>query len=113
MVNLAINLGIFTIAFFILGMIKPKWPLFFLEKPDRLNIIFISTIMVMIVITLFGEGHRRNVLEQQKKSKPTSAEVAPAKNQPDKPSISSPKTNSAVESTQDIVKSNTPSSTSE
>ena len=66
MVNAAINLGIFTIAFFILGMIKPKWPLFFLKKPDRFLIIMITTVMVMVVFTLYGEGHRQHMLEQQK-----------------------------------------------
>ena len=66
MVTAAINLGFFTIAFFIIGMIKPKWPLFFLKKPDRFLIVMITTVMVMVVFTLYGEGHRRHALEQQK-----------------------------------------------
>lgn len=66
MVAWAFNLAFFTIAFFILGMIKPKWPLFFLKKPDRFMIVAVTTIMVMVIVTLFGEGHRRHALEQQK-----------------------------------------------
>ncbi|PKM12246.1 MAG: hypothetical protein CVV13_06090 [Gammaproteobacteria bacterium HGW-Gammaproteobacteria-3] len=68
MVTAAINLGVFTLVFFIFGMIKPKWPLFFLNKPDRFIIIVITTIMIMVVATLFGEGHRQHLLEQQSRS---------------------------------------------
>ena len=81
MVNAAINLGFFTIAFFILGMIKPKWPLFFLKNPDRFLIVVITTIMVMVVFTLYGEGHRQHMLEQQKQSKPEISDTAPVPEQ--------------------------------
>lgn len=82
MVTAAINLGFFTIAFFILGMIKPKWPLFFLKKPDRFLVAMITTVMIMIVVTLYGEGHRRHMLEQQKQSAPAVADTAPVPEQP-------------------------------
>lgn len=55
----AINLAIFTLLFFVLGMIKPKWPLFFLEKPTRFMILMITPILIMITVTLYGEGVRR------------------------------------------------------
>lgn len=66
MVAQAINLGILTAMFFIAGMIKPKWPLFFMEKPNRFLILVISTILFMISATMYGEGHR-----QEKKEKAT------------------------------------------
>lgn len=64
MVAQALNLGILTVMFFIAGMIKPKWPLFFMEKPTRFLILVISTILFMITATMYGEGHRQNKKEQ-------------------------------------------------
>lgn len=60
----AANLGILTVIFFISGMIKPKWPMFFLEKPTRFLVSSITLIMVMVVGTLFGEGMRLTRMEQ-------------------------------------------------
>ena len=76
MVNYAFNLGMWTILFFILGMYKPQWPLFFLKKPDRFMIVVITTILVMITFTLYGEGARRAKLEQAAKL-PVPQDVAP------------------------------------
>jgi cbb3-type cytochrome oxidase subunit 3 len=76
MVNYAFNLGMWTILFFILGMYKPQWPLFFLKKPDRFMIVVITTILVMITFTLYGEGTRRAKLEQAAKL-PVPQDVAP------------------------------------
>jgi hypothetical protein len=67
MVAQALNLGILTLMFFIAGMIKPKWPLFFMEKPSRFLILVISTILFMITATMYGEGHRQNKREQASK----------------------------------------------
>ena len=67
MVNYAFDLGIWTIVFFIIGMYKPQWPLFFLKKPGRFMIVVITTILVMITFTLYGEGTRRAKLEQAAK----------------------------------------------
>ncbi|MCX7069204.1 MAG: hypothetical protein NTW85_16145 [Methylococcales bacterium] len=35
MVTYAFDLGIWTLLFFIIGMYKPQWPLFFLKKSDE------------------------------------------------------------------------------
>ena len=59
MINLSFDLGLWTILFFVIGMIKPKWPLFFMKKPDRFMILTISTVLLMITVTLWGEGNRR------------------------------------------------------
>ena len=67
MLNYAFDLGLWTLLFFIIGMYKPQWPLFFLKKPDRFLIIVITTIFVMITLTLYGEGTRRAKLEQAAK----------------------------------------------
>ena len=67
MILFAFNLAIWTVLFFIIGMIKPQWPLFFLKKPDRFIIVIITTILVMLTFTLYGEGHRRAEAEEKAK----------------------------------------------
>lgn len=64
MIPAAIDLGLITILFFVLGMIKPKWPLFFMENPGRFLIVALTTILFMITATLYGEGLRREKLEK-------------------------------------------------
>jgi hypothetical protein len=73
----AIDLGIITILFFVLGMIKPKWPLFFMENPSRFIIVIVTTILFMITATLYGEGLRREKLENAAK-KPITQSTVPA-----------------------------------
>ena len=75
MVNYAFDLGIWTVLFFIIGMYKPQWPLFFLKKPDRFMILVITTIFVMITMTLYGEGTRRDKLAQAAKQPVTQGAV--------------------------------------
>jgi len=76
MILQAINIGILTLLFFVVGMIKPKWALFFMEKPTRWLITIISTVLFMVVMTMYGEGHRQaQILEKHKK--PAAASVAP------------------------------------
>jgi hypothetical protein len=65
LITVAFHTGIWTLLFFIVGMIKPKWPLFFMKKPDRFLILVISTVLFMISATLFGEGNRQKALEEQ------------------------------------------------
>ena len=72
----AIDLGIITILFFVVGMIKPKWPLFFMENPSRFIILVVTTILFMITATLYGEGLRREKLEKAAKQ-PISHSTAP------------------------------------
>ncbi len=91
MTHFAINLGILTIAFFVSGMIKPRWPLFFLKAPSRFNIATVTTIMIMITMTLFGEGHRRNQ-EEQKLEKKAAEHVVPAPVPVPAPDAEAPKT---------------------
>jgi len=80
MLLFALNLIILTVLFFIAGMIKPKWPLFFLERPTRFLVIVITTVLVMISFTMYGEGMRQQKEERElaeKKSLPKPEAVAP------------------------------------
>ena len=72
----AINLGLWTILFFIIGMYKPQWPLFFMKTPNRFIILSISVVLFMITATLYGEGLRREKLEETAKE-PVSQSVVP------------------------------------
>jgi hypothetical protein len=78
MILAAINLGIVTILFFLIGMVKPQWALFFLDKPDRMIVLAITAVLVMVTITMYGEGHRRSTLGQEVQiAAPKKAEPAP------------------------------------
>jgi len=80
MLPFALNLIIITVLFFIAGMIKPKWPLFFLERPTRFLVLAITTVLVMISVTLYGEGLKEKKLARElaaKASLPKPEAVAP------------------------------------
>ena len=64
MIAHAFNLGLISLLFFITGMFKPKWALFFLKNPDRFLVLAISTVLFMITMTMYGEGTRQLKLEK-------------------------------------------------
>lgn len=59
MITAAINIGIYTLIFFLVGMYKPKWALFFMKTPDRFIVSIFTVVFIMISLTLFGEGTRQ------------------------------------------------------
>ncbi len=69
MITAAINILIYTIIFFLIGMYKPNWALFFMKKPNRFMVMVFSIVFFMIAATLFGEGERRKKLEETPASK--------------------------------------------
>jgi hypothetical protein len=76
MVLQALNLGILTLLFFVVGMYKPKWALFFMEKPSRWLISSIAMICFMITMTMYGQGIKQaQIIEKHKK--PVAAMAAP------------------------------------
>ena len=77
MITGAINLGIWTILFFIIGMYKPQWPLFFMKTPNRFIILIVTTILFMVTATLYGEGLRREKLEKAAKQPISQSITAP------------------------------------
>jgi len=91
MITAAFHIGFYTLIFFIIGMIKPQWALFFMKKPDRFVVVAISTVLFMVAATLYGEGNRQEKLEQpttkqavpQDSSPAPVPEVAPAKPVPE------------------------------
>jgi hypothetical protein len=71
LVTAAINLGLLTALFFIVGMIKPRWALFFMDKPNRFIILMITTVLIMVSFTMFGEGNRQGLKPDQWTKIPT------------------------------------------
>jgi type III secretory pathway component EscR len=61
--------------FFVVGMIKPKWALFFMKVPSRILVMSISMIAFMTVMTFYGEWNKEKML-QEKKSVENSAPVS-------------------------------------
>lgn len=74
MVFYSFNMAAFTVLFFVLGMIKPKWPLFFLKEPSRFIILMITPILIMITVTMYGEGLKREKEEKALKESPAKIE---------------------------------------
>ncbi len=71
----AINLLVLSIGILIVGMIKPKWILFWVEQPNRLMIQFIVVPMLMGALVLYGEGNRVEQLPQEVAKDKTTAET--------------------------------------
>lgn len=63
MITAAINLFIVSLLILIVGMIKPKWILVWVDKPGRMPIIMIASVVFMIAAVLFGEGNKRKQQE--------------------------------------------------
>lgn len=72
----AINLGIITLIFFAVGMFKPQWPLFFMQKPSRWLITSITTVLFMVTMTMYGEGIRQEKMLKKRKE-PVSQTAVP------------------------------------
>ena len=60
MIIWAFNLLLLSVFIFIIGMIKPQWLLFWMEKPNRFVIVGVSVILLMAGAILFGEGNKQN-----------------------------------------------------
>ena len=55
----SINVLVLSVLVFIIGMIKPKWILLWVEKPGRLPVSMIAMILFMIAAVMFGEGNKQ------------------------------------------------------
>ncbi|MCK5897548.1 MAG: hypothetical protein KAG06_00575 [Methylococcales bacterium] len=80
----AINILILSAFLLIVGLYKPKFLLFWQDKPKRLTIIIICSILLMIGGTLFGEGTRQKQIAKEAEIK-AKAPQAPSKPESDVP----------------------------
>ncbi len=54
----SINILVLAIGFLIVGMIKPNWILFWMEKPARMPIVVLSSVLFMVAAVMFGEASK-------------------------------------------------------
>ncbi len=59
MITAGINILLVSVLILIIGLINPKWLLVWIDKPGRMPIILIASVLFMIGMTLFGEGTKR------------------------------------------------------
>jgi VIT1/CCC1 family predicted Fe2+/Mn2+ transporter len=81
MVLASIHMLVYTALFFIVGMYKPQWPLFFMKQPTRFLVSSITLVAIMGGVTLYGEGHKEELLLAKKAAEKTAlvSEVPEAK----------------------------------
>jgi len=79
--TVAFHLLSYTALFLIVGMIKPKWALFFMKEPTRFLISSISVVSFMIAMTIYGQAHKEDLLKAKKEAEKTEmvSEVPAAK----------------------------------
>lgn len=65
----AFNIFILTLIVLGVGMFKPRWILFWMDKPGRMPIAFVAAILFMISAVMFGEGNKQLQQEQAKATK--------------------------------------------
>lgn len=63
------NIFILTLVVLGVGMFKPKWILFWMDKPSRMPIAFIAAILFMAAAVMFGEGNKQLQQEEAKLDK--------------------------------------------
>lgn len=63
----SINILVLAVGFLIVGMIKPKWLLFWMDKPGRMPIILFCAMLFMVAAVMFGEAtNEKNKLLTEK-----------------------------------------------
>ena len=71
-----------SVLVLLIGMIKPKWILIWIERPGRLPIIMISMVLFMIFAVMFGEGNKQ--LKQEREKQQATQQISkPANEVPD------------------------------
>jgi len=77
MIIWAFNLLILAVGILVVGLIKPNWLLFWMEKPSRYIIVGVSVILFMSGMVLYGEGNRQGspLSEVAQQDKPAATEV--------------------------------------
>ena len=63
------NIAILSAVILLVGLIKPKWMFFWMDKPGRMPAIVLSMALFMIAATMFGEGNKQLSLEKEQQAK--------------------------------------------
>jgi hypothetical protein len=83
----SINVLVLSVIVLIVGMFKPKWILLWMDKPGRMPVIIIASILFMAAAVMFGEGNKQLKQEQAQQTQQQSVQ---------KPSAEVPVTPGAV-----------------
>ncbi|WP_428355516.1 hypothetical protein [Methyloprofundus sp.] len=77
MIIWAINLLVLAIGILAVGLIKPKWLLFWMDQPNRFIIVGVSVILFMAAAIMFGEGTKQggSLSEVVQSEKPAATET--------------------------------------
>lgn len=77
MIIWAFNLLILSVGILVVGLIKPRWLLFWMAQPNRYIIVGVSVVLFMAGMILYGEGNRQGapLSEITKQDKPVATEV--------------------------------------
>jgi len=62
------NVMILAAVILLVGMIKPKWILLWMDKPGRLPILAIAGAIFMAAAVMFGEGNKQLQAEKAKQT---------------------------------------------
>ncbi|NBV74958.1 MAG: hypothetical protein EBR59_03025 [Methylococcaceae bacterium] len=76
----AFNILILSVVLLLVGLVKPKWILFWVKNPTRLPIIMLSSVLFMTAAVMFGEGNKQ--LKQEKAQTSVSQPAAPSSEVP-------------------------------
>ncbi|OAI15716.1 hypothetical protein A1507_12875 [Methylomonas koyamae] len=71
------NVMILAVVILIVGMVKPKWILLWMDKPGRLPVVAIAGAIFMAAAVMFGEGNKQL---QSEKSKQAQTQAQPQQN---------------------------------
>jgi len=63
------NIAILSAVILLVGLLKPKWLFFWMDKPSRLPAIVLSMALFMIAATMFGEGNKKLIAEKEQQAK--------------------------------------------
>lgn len=76
------SFNVFVLSIIVLGvgMFKPKWILLWMDKPGRMPIAMIATVLFMAAAIMFGEGNKQL---QQEKAQTSKQQPAPGSEVPD------------------------------
>lgn len=77
MIYYSFNVLILSAVILLVGLIKPKWVLFWLDKPGRLPVVAIAGALFMGGAVMFGEGNRQLQQEKAHQAKIEASQPAP------------------------------------
>jgi hypothetical protein len=83
LIHYGIELILLSALVLIVGLIKPKWICFWMEKPGRIAVIWIASVLFMIGASLFGQGNKE-ARDGKNQTAPPSAEAPAPANAKDK-----------------------------